>query len=105
LRLALAFTKHGLKMPVLVTTLFGPQFSFSEHFEQRNCSLPRFFCMTQFLTISFKWLRVIVHGSPNYGQRSHFIRPAKIFCQKWKIYTRNICWFDRCNISRNNYIT
>jgi len=23
-------------------------------------------------------------GSPNYGPRSHFIRPAKPFCQWWK---------------------
>jgi len=35
----------GLKMPVLANTLFGPQISFSQHFEQRNCSFPRF-CMT-----------------------------------------------------------
>jgi len=27
-RLALALNKHGLKMPVLANTLFGPQFSF-----------------------------------------------------------------------------
>ena len=40
---ALALTKHGLKMPVLANTLFGPQFSSSQHFEQRNCSLIRFF--------------------------------------------------------------
>jgi len=45
-RFALALTEHGLKMPVLTNTLFGPQFSFSHHFEQRNCSLLRFFCMT-----------------------------------------------------------
>jgi len=45
-RLAPALSKHELKMPVLANTLFGPQFSFSQHFEQRNCSLLRFFCMT-----------------------------------------------------------
>jgi len=42
-RFAFALNKHGLKMPVLANTLFGPQFSFSQHFEQRNCSLLRFF--------------------------------------------------------------
>ena len=42
-RLALALNERGLKMPVLTSTLFGLQFSFSQHFEQRNCSLPRFF--------------------------------------------------------------
>jgi len=25
------------------SALFGPQFSFIQHFEQRNCTLPRFF--------------------------------------------------------------
>jgi len=30
-RLALALNKHGLKMPVLANTLFGPQFSISQH--------------------------------------------------------------------------
>jgi len=44
-RLALALNEHGLKMMVLATTLFGPQFSISQHFEQCNCSLPRF-CTT-----------------------------------------------------------
>jgi len=42
-RFALAFSKHRLKCRVLSHTLFGPQFSFSQHFEQRNCSLLRFF--------------------------------------------------------------
>jgi len=42
-RLAPALSEHGLEMPVLANTLFGPQFSFSQHFEQRNCSLLRFF--------------------------------------------------------------
>jgi len=45
-RLAPALSKHALKMPVLTNTLFGQQFSFSQHFQQRNCSLLRFFCMT-----------------------------------------------------------
>jgi len=31
-RLALALNKHGPKMPVLANTLFGPQFSISQHF-------------------------------------------------------------------------
>jgi len=31
-----------MKMLILTTTLFGPQFSFSQHFEQSNCILPRF---------------------------------------------------------------
>jgi len=35
-RLALALSKQWLKMPVLVNTLFGPQFSFSQNFEQRT---------------------------------------------------------------------
>jgi len=58
--LAIALNKHGLKMPALPNTLFGPQFSFSQHFEQRNCSLPRFLCDTQFLTMSLKWLHVFI---------------------------------------------
>jgi len=37
--LALAINKHGLKMPVLANALFGPQFSFSQHFEQCSCSM------------------------------------------------------------------
>jgi len=46
-RLALAPSEHELKMLVLATTLFFfhstfcPQFSFIQHVEQRNCSLPR----------------------------------------------------------------
>ena len=59
-RLALALNEHGLKMPISTTTLFGPQFSFSQHFEQRNCSLPRFLHDTQFLAIFFKWLHVFI---------------------------------------------
>jgi len=59
-RIALALNDHGLKMPILTTTLFGPQFSFNQHFEQRNCSLPRFLYGTQFLMISFKWLQVFI---------------------------------------------
>jgi len=42
-RFALALNKHGLKMPVMANTLFGPHFSFSQHFEQRKRSLLRFF--------------------------------------------------------------
>jgi len=53
-RLALAPNEQGLKMTVLATTIFGPQFSFIQHFEERNCSLPRILYDTQFLTISFK---------------------------------------------------
>jgi len=34
--LALALSKHWLKMPVLASTLFGPQFSFSQHFDVSN---------------------------------------------------------------------
>jgi len=41
-RLALALNEHGLKISILAATLFGSQFSFSQNFEQRNCSLPRF---------------------------------------------------------------
>jgi len=57
--LALALNEHGLKIPVLANILFGPQFSISQHCEQRNCSLPHF-CSTQFLAISFKWLHVFI---------------------------------------------
>jgi len=32
-RLALALSKHGLKMPFLANTLFGPHFSFSQQFD------------------------------------------------------------------------
>jgi len=49
-RLALALNKHGLKMPILANTLFGPQIYFSQHLEQRNCSLPRFLYDAKFLT-------------------------------------------------------
>jgi len=35
-RLALALNKHGLEMPVLANTLFGPQFSFSQNFDFLN---------------------------------------------------------------------
>jgi len=59
-RLPPALNKHGLKMPDLVNTIFGPQFSFSQSFEQRNCSLPRFLYDTQFLMISFKWFHVFI---------------------------------------------
>ena len=53
-RLALALNEHGLKISILAATLFGSQFSFSQNFEQRNCSLPRFLYDTLLLTISFK---------------------------------------------------
>jgi len=59
----LALSKHGLKMPILATTLFGPKLSFSQYFEQRNCSLARFLYDTQFLTISFKWLHVFLNNA------------------------------------------
>ena len=59
-RLALAPNEHGLKMTVLATTPFGTQFSFIQHFVQRNCSLPRFLYDTQFLMIYFKWLHVFI---------------------------------------------
>jgi len=39
---SLALNEHGLKMTILANTLFGPQISFSQYFEQRNCSLSRF---------------------------------------------------------------
>jgi len=29
-------------MPILANTLFGRQISLSQHFEQRNCNVPRF---------------------------------------------------------------
>jgi len=45
-RVALAFSEHGLKMPVLANTLFGPQFHFNQNFEQRICRSPRFLCDT-----------------------------------------------------------
>jgi len=45
-------------MPILTTTLLNPQFSFSQHFEQSNCSLPRFLYDAQSVTISLKWLHV-----------------------------------------------
>jgi len=35
-RLSLALSKHWLKMPVLANTLFGPEFSFSQHFDFLN---------------------------------------------------------------------
>jgi len=59
-RLAVAFSEHGLKIPVLANTLFGARFYFSQDFEQHNCSLPRFLYDTQFLTISFIWLHVFI---------------------------------------------
>jgi len=46
-RLALTLNKHGLKMPVLANTLFGPQFSISQHFDfLSNVTADLFFCMT-----------------------------------------------------------
>jgi len=59
-RLALALNERGLKMPVLTSTLFGLQFSFSQHFEQRNCSLPRFFVWHTVHDDIFKWLHVFI---------------------------------------------
>jgi len=49
LNFRLAFALNGLKIPISASTLFGPQFSFIQHFAQRNCSLPRFLYGTQFL--------------------------------------------------------
>jgi len=49
-RFALALNEHGLKMPNLANTLFGPQLSFGQHFQQRNCSLPRLLHDAKFLT-------------------------------------------------------
>jgi len=40
-------------MSDLANALFGPQFSFIQHFEQRNCSLPHILYDTQFLTCFF----------------------------------------------------
>jgi len=37
-RIALALNKHGLEMPVLANTLFGPQFSFSQHWIFSNAT-------------------------------------------------------------------
>jgi len=36
LRLALALYENELKISILTTSLFGPQFAFSQRFEQRN---------------------------------------------------------------------
>jgi len=60
-RLALALNKHGLKMPVLANTLFGLQFSISQHFDflsNVTVACLVFLYDTQFLTISYKWLHV-----------------------------------------------
>jgi len=45
---------------VLANTLFGPQFSIIQHFDFLSNVTAAYlvFCMTQFLTISFKWLDV-----------------------------------------------
>jgi len=47
-RLALALNKHRLKLPVLANTLFGPQFSISQHFDFLNSATAAclIFCMT-----------------------------------------------------------
>ena len=57
-RLALALNEQGLKMPILANTLFGPQIYFSQHCEQRNCSLPRF----------FEWRKVLDQLCPTRAQ-------------------------------------
>jgi len=48
-RLPLALNEHGLKMPILANKLFGRQISLSQHFEQRNCNVPRFFVWREVL--------------------------------------------------------
>jgi len=47
-RLALALIGHGLKMPILATSLFGPQFSISQHFDVLSNVIATclVFCMT-----------------------------------------------------------
>jgi len=61
-RLVFVLNKHGMKMPVLPNTHFGPQFSISQHsfwlFEQRN--LPRFFVWHTVLDGHFQMLHVFV---------------------------------------------
>jgi len=63
----------------LATTLSGPQFFYSRHFEQRNCS--PFLYGRQFLIISFKWSHVLTEECPTMNglriasalQRSKFL--------------------------------
>ena len=59
-RLALALSGNQLQMPVLASTLFGPQFSISQHFDFLSNVTAAYlvFCMTQLLTIYFKRLHV-----------------------------------------------
>ena len=58
--LVLALSKHQLRMPILANTLFGPQFSITQHFDLLSNATAAYLFLydTQFLTISFKWLQI-----------------------------------------------
>jgi len=76
-RPALALNEHGLKIPVLANTLFGPQFSISQHFEQRNCSLPQF-CTTHsfWRSLSSSCMFLYSRTMLSDKQSEHSLRPA-----------------------------
>jgi len=80
-RLALALNEHGLKMPILANTLFGPQISLSQHFEQRNCNVPRFLYDAKFFTMQL---------CPTPDPIKGFVRPSLGFrCSKTILYSDN----------------
>jgi len=84
-RLALALNEHGLKMPILANTFFDPQISLSQHFEQRNCNLPRFLYDVRFLTVQL---------CPTRGPTNGFVRPSLGFrCSKSILYSGNLSLF------------
>jgi len=80
-RLALALNEQGLKMPILANTLFGPQIYFSQHCEQRNCSLPRF----------FEWRKVLDQLCPTRAQIKDLCGPVKVFAVAKVSYTLTTC--------------
>jgi len=80
-RLALALNEHGLKMPILANTLFDRQISLSQHFEQRNCNVPRFSYDAKFLTMQLR---------PTRGPIKGFVRPSLGFrCSESILYSDN----------------
>jgi len=67
--LAFALNEHGLKIPILTTPRFGPQFSFSQHFEQRNCSLPHFFVWHTVLDDLFQMLACFLYSRTMFSDK------------------------------------
>jgi len=73
-------------MLILTTTLFGPQFSFRQHFEQSNCILPRFLYDTVRDDI-FQVVACFFQTSNNF---IHFWGTSNSFIPIWIIYNHFI---------------